>query len=82
MMRENLLRAADRFLYDRKIREALAAYDRAEAQGSDPDKCCGGRWMCWMLTGDSAQLGGRVRLSPCEVLRTRTCCGLVVRGAQ
>jgi hypothetical protein len=50
--RGDLLQGADRFLYERKIKEALAAYDRAEARGSDPDRCCGGRWMCWMLVGD------------------------------
>jgi hypothetical protein len=49
---KDLLQAADRCLYERKVGEALAAYDRAEVQGADPDKCCGGRWWCWMLIGD------------------------------
>lgn len=47
-----LLQVADRLLHERRVREALAAYDRAEAEGADPDNCCGGRWYCWMLIGD------------------------------
>jgi hypothetical protein len=36
---------------ERRIPEAIFAYDRAEKSGHDPDQCAGGRWMCWMLLG-------------------------------
>src|SRR5437764_4797806 len=42
--------AADHFS-QRRIVEALSAYDQAERSGHDPDQCAGGRWMCWMLLG-------------------------------
>src|SRR5436190_8391480 len=42
--------AADHFA-ERRIDDALSAYDQAEHSGHDPDQCAGGRWMCWMLLG-------------------------------
>ncbi len=36
----------------RKVREALALFDRAEQLGYDPDACAGSRWQCWMLLGE------------------------------
>jgi ADP-heptose:LPS heptosyltransferase len=38
-------------LRQRRIFEALAAYDEAEQCGFSPDQCASGRWMCWMLLG-------------------------------
>src|SRR5438093_658739 len=42
--------AGDHFA-QRRIHDAISAYDRAEQAGHDPDECSGGRWMCWMLLG-------------------------------
>ena len=48
----NSLDHANRLLAERRIREALRAYDVAEQGGYPRHECAAGRWMCWMLIGD------------------------------
>ncbi len=40
---------AERLLEERRMPEALAAFDVAEQMGADADGCCAARWMGWML---------------------------------
>ena len=35
-----------------RLPEALALFDAAECNGSDPDACAAGRWACYMRLGD------------------------------
>ena len=42
---QQLVERAEELLQDRDIAAALAAFDKAEADGGDPDRCSGGRWM-------------------------------------
>jgi hypothetical protein len=48
----NLFAAARHLLADRRIHEALEAYDAAQAQGYPTKECAAGRWNCWMLLGE------------------------------
>ncbi len=38
-------------LEQRRIDEAVEAYNAAERQGHPPAECAAGRWLCWMLAG-------------------------------
>ena len=39
-----LLQRAEELLRDRDLAAALVVFDRAEANGAEPDRCCAGRW--------------------------------------
>lgn len=43
---------AESFLAQRLLPEALAGFDRAEAEGEDPARCSAGRWQVYMLLGE------------------------------
>lgn len=47
-----LLRAAEELLAERKMAAALQKFDRAELAGAAPNQCAAGRWQAWMLLGD------------------------------
>lgn len=49
---EKALSEAEALLTTRKLRAALLAFDAAERLGAEPDRCCAGRWMTWMLKGE------------------------------
>ncbi len=49
---EEQIALAEGLLNQRRIREALSAFDVAEAMGADPDGCSAARWMGAMLLGD------------------------------
>src|SRR5438874_2210198 len=55
-MREpaHTLARAEALLEQRQMAEALSFFQRAEAEGCDPDRCAAGRWMTAMLSGDFA----------------------------
>ena len=36
---------------ERRVRQALELFDRAQAAGHGADDCAAGRWTCWMLLG-------------------------------
>ncbi|MBF6568241.1 MAG: hypothetical protein IVW54_05115 [Candidatus Binataceae bacterium] len=46
------LKAADELLEQRRVAEALAMYDLAQAEGQTFARCAAGRWTCWMLLGE------------------------------
>lgn len=46
------LAEAESLLVRRDLRAALLAFDTAERAGAAPDRCCAGRWMVWMLSGE------------------------------
>jgi hypothetical protein len=46
------LKAAENLLRQRRIPEAVDAYNTAEEQGYPRNQCAAGRWICWMLTGE------------------------------
>lgn len=46
------LQLASSLLCQRRVREALRAYDQAQGQRCPPNECAAGRWYCWMLLGD------------------------------
>jgi hypothetical protein len=48
------LEEAEALLRVRDLAGALAAFDHAEADGADHDRCAAGRWMADMLDGDFA----------------------------
>ena len=47
-----LLQSAEELLQMRELKAALAAFDVAEANGADADRCSAGRWMAHMFAGD------------------------------
>lgn len=47
-----LVEHGEALLTARQVRPAIAALDRAELAGADPDRCAGARWHCWMLLGE------------------------------
>jgi hypothetical protein len=49
-----LLQHAEELLQHREIASALVAFDRAEADGAEPDRCCAGRWNAHMFAGNFA----------------------------
>lgn len=50
--KEELLVKAEEQLAAMRVPEAVALFDRAEQAGCDSDACAGGRWTCYMLSGD------------------------------
>ncbi len=50
---ETLGHAQD-LLHQRQLDAAPEVFARAETLGADPDQCCGGRWLAYMLRGDFA----------------------------
>ena len=55
MSPESVLLRAEALLDDRRLEEAVEAFDHAERSGADPDGCSAGRWTAWMLMGRFAQ---------------------------
>jgi hypothetical protein len=51
---EELLQHAEVMLTQRNVPMAVAAFNSAEAQGADPDRCAGERWVAHMLAGNFA----------------------------
>lgn len=49
-----LLQRAEELLQGREIAAALVAFDYAELNGAEPDRCCAGRWSAHMFAGDFA----------------------------
>jgi hypothetical protein len=49
-----LLQHAEELLQHREIAAALTAFDDAQANGAEPDRCCAGRWNAHMFAGDFA----------------------------
>jgi hypothetical protein len=47
-----LLAQAESLLEQRQVRDAFAAFDRAQNSGADFDRCAAGRWMANMLAGN------------------------------
>ena len=43
---------AQRVLQLRELDAAIKAFTEAEVSGADPDHCCAGRWMAWMMKGE------------------------------
>lgn len=49
---EKQIEIAERLLQERRVTEAMAAFDAAEAMGADEDGCSAARWMAAMLGGN------------------------------
>src|SRR5215211_7589768 len=47
----SLIAVAQEYLDQRRVPEALNAFDQAERLGADCCECSSGRWTCWMLLG-------------------------------
>ena len=51
---DTFLHAAETLLWQRKLKEAVDAFNTAERSGADTDRCSSGRWMAHTLAGEYA----------------------------